>query len=238
MLQIEHLDKSYKDRQVLKEISLKLDTQQKNIYGLLGPNGAGKTSLMKTLAGILEYSKGKIFFDGEEADSKRLRRDCVFIATGERGLRFRNTVQDNVFCFGAMKGCREKEVKKNLEMYADLLQFEPFLKREVNTLSTGEKRKAQILCGLCSDAKILMLDEPSNGLDIDAQREFQEVLKNVSEHCRKTILVSSHELDFLCGVVNHYIFLVHGQILREVSGSMGTEEVKKIYFQLREEVQQ
>ena len=88
---------------------------------------------------------------------------------------------------------------------------------------------------MCTDAPVLILDEPSNGLDIDTQREFQEILKNISDNSQKTILVSSHELDFLCGIVNQYIFIMDGQIKKEVQGNMELEEIKRMYFELRGE---
>ena len=137
--------------------------------------------------------------------------------------------------FGTMKGCAQNTLKENIKIYAELLKFEPFLDRRVESLSTGEKKKAILLCGLCTDAPVLILDEPSNGLDIDAQREFQEILKNISDNSQKTILVSSHELDFLCGIVNQYIFIMDGQIKKEVQGNMELEEIKRMYFELRGE---
>ena len=137
--------------------------------------------------------------------------------------------------FGTMKGCAQNVLKKNIKIYAELLKFVPFLDRKVESLSTGEKKKAILLCGLCTDAPVLILDEPSNGLDIDAQREFQEILKNISDNSQKTILVSSHELDFLCRIVNQYIFIMDGQIRKEVQGNMELEEIKRMYFELRGE---
>lgn len=235
MIKLDNVDKMYKDKKVLSNVTLTFQTNEKKIYGLIGPNGAGKTSLLKSMSGILEYSAGKILHDGEAVDGKWLRKNIVFIPTGERGLRYRNTVHDNVMFFGAMKGCAQKTLKENMKIYAKMLKFESFMERKVESLSTGEKRKAILLCGLCTEASILILDEPSNGLDIDTQRELQETLCNVNENSCKTIIISSHELDFLCGIVNQYIFIMNGEIKKEIEGNMEIEEVKKIYFSLREE---
>lgn len=235
MIRIENLEKGYKDKKVLDGINLSFQTGEHKIYGLIGPNGAGKTSLLKCVAGILEYSSGKILNEDKPVDGNWLRENIVFLATGERGIRYRNTVRDNVMFFGTMKGCAQNTLKENIKIYAELLKFEPFLDRRVESLSTGEKKKAILLCGLCTDAPVLILDEPSNGLDIDAQREFQEILKNISDNSQKTILVSSHELDFLCGIVNQYIFIMDGQIKKEVQGNMELEEIKRMYFELRGE---
>lgn len=235
MIRIENLEKGYKDKKVLDGINLSFQTGEHKIYGLIGPNGAGKTSLLKCIAGILEYSSGKILNEDKPVDGNWLRENIVFLATGERGIRYRNTVRDNVMFFGTMKGCAQNVLKKNIKIYAELLKFVPFLDRKVESLSTGEKKKAILLCGLCTDAPVLILDEPSNGLDIDAQREFQEILKNISDNSQKTILVSSHELDFLCGIVNQYIFIMDGQIKKEVQGNMELEEIKRMYFELRGE---
>lgn len=187
MIKLDNVDKMYKDKKVLSDVTLTFQTNEKKIYGLIGPNGAGKTSLLKSMAGILEYSAGQILHDGEPVDGKWLRKNIVFIATGERGIRYRNTVYDNVMFFGVMKGCTEKILKDNIKIYSKLLNFEDFLERKVESLSTGEKRKAILLCGLCTTASVLILDEPSNGLDIDAQRELQEILKKINENSCKTI---------------------------------------------------
>lgn len=235
MIKVINMEKLYKEKKVLNGITLTFYTKENKIYGLVGPNGAGKTSFLKSLAGILEYSSGQILNNGKAVDGNWLRKNIVFISTGDRGIRYRNTVYDNVMFFGVMKGCSQKVLKENIKVYSKVLKFDPFLDRKVESLSTGEKKKAILLCGLCTDASVLILDEPSNGLDIDAQREFQEILRDISEHSQKTIIVSSHELDFLCGIVNQYIFIMNGQIRKEIEGNMESDEVKRIYFALKEE---
>lgn len=84
MIRIENLEKSYKDKKVLDGINLSFQTGEHKIYGLIGPNGAGKTSLLKCIAGILEYSSGKILNEDKPVDGNWLRENIVFLATGER----------------------------------------------------------------------------------------------------------------------------------------------------------
>ncbi|MDL2302481.1 ABC transporter ATP-binding protein, partial [Lachnospiraceae bacterium OttesenSCG-928-D06] len=207
MITINNINKKYKNKQVLFDFSLKIEDEKNSIYGLVGPNGAGKTTILKVITGLLEYTSGTIEVEGELDYWKWCHNNIVLVPAGERGLRYKNTVYDNVLFFSAMKGVAEKIVIDLIHKYAKILKFTDFLNRRVETLSMGQKKKAMLLCGLCTDMKIIIMDEPSNGLDVDAQIEMKLLIKKISDECNRTFIVSSHDLDFLSDVANHYIFM-------------------------------
>lgn len=141
MIEVKDLNKFYKNKQVLFDFSTKINLKESCIYGLLGPNGAGKTTFIKVLTGLLDYSSGNIQVSGEKSYIKWCKENIVLIPAGERGLRYKNTVYDNIMFFAVMKGIKEKKVKNLIDKYADALHFTDFLKRRVETLSMGEKRR-------------------------------------------------------------------------------------------------
>ena len=237
MIEVNNLNKFYKNKQVLFDFNTTFDLDESCIYGLLGPNGAGKTTFIKVLTGLLDYSSGSIQVDGENNYLKWCKENMVLIPAGERGLRYKNTVYDNIMFFAAMKGIQERGVKNLIEKYTEALQFSNFLNRRVETLSMVEKKKAMLLCGLCTDMKVLIMDEPSNGLDIESQVEMKMLIRDLAESYKKTFIISSHDLEFFNEMVKHYIFIFKGKNAGEVERTMGTEEIREIYMKKRREME-
>lgn len=233
MIRIEHINKKYHGKQVLFDFSLNIDTQGHSIIGLIGPNGAGKTTLIKVLSGLLDYTDGRIYVDDHESYQDWCKRNVVLIPAGERGLRYKNTVYDNIMYFAAMKGAAEKNVKDLLYEYAALLNYTEFLKRRVETLSMGEKKKAMLLVGLCTDMKIIIMDEPSNGLDVDAKIEMEALIKMLSVKLKKVFLISSHDISFLGDIAEKYIFIFRGKKVAEVDNKMDAAEIYDKYIGLK-----
>jgi len=233
VIQLAHIDKFYKKKQVLFDFSMDIHDEENLIYGLVGPNGAGKTTALKVLGGLLDYTNGSISCDKSKDYMSWCKENVVIIPTGERGVKLSNSVYDNIMFFSVMKGADENRTKQLIKEYSEKLHFEKFLKRRIGTLSTGQKKKAQLLCGLCSDLSVIILDEPSNGLDIDAQLEMKEILRKISSEYKKTFLVSSHDMAFLSGLADHFTFIFNGRKVDEISGNKTAEEIIEHYTQLK-----
>lgn len=236
MIHIEHINKNYMSTQVLFDFSVEIDNEGNKVYGLLGPNGAGKTTLIKVITGLLDYSSGKIIVDGESDYKTWCQNNVVLIPAGERGIRYKNTVFDNIMCFSAMKGGSEKRTRTLINEYSQMMNFTSFLKRRVETLSMGQKKKAMLLCGLCTDMKVIIMDEPSNGLDIDSQIEMKALVKQLSQQLHKTFIISSHDMEFLSDMAEHSIFIFEGRNVNEVNGIMNTEKIRKEYIETKERI--
>ena len=234
MIRLEHINKNYKKKQVVFDFSMNIETQGRRIYGLLGPNGAGKTTIIKVMTGLLDFTDGKIIIDDSQEYLNWCKNNVVLIPAGERGGRYKNTVYDNVMFFAAMKGVTEKRVKTLIYEYAKILNYTDFLRRRIETLSMGEKKKAMLLCGLCTDMKVIIMDEPSNGLDIDAKLEMKSLIKMLSTKYNKTFVISSHDMDFPSEMVDHYIFMFQGRNVYEVNGKMGIAQIREKYISVKE----
>lgn len=233
MIKLEKINKYYKKKQVLYDFSTNIDIHGNSIIGLVGSNGSGKTTLIKVIAGILDYTTGKISVDNCKVYEEWCKKNIVLIPAGERGLRYKNTVYDNAMYFAAMKGITSKKVKRLIYEYAELLNYTDFLSRRVETLSMGEKKKAMLLCGICTDMKVIIMDEPSNGLDVDARKEIESLIKMLSTKLNKVFLISSHDMTFLGNIADRYIFIFDGRNVAEEENAMVAAEIYNKYTNLK-----
>lgn len=233
---ISNMEKFFKNKKVINDLSLTIDLENKNLIGLIGPNGAGKTTLMKTIVGILEHSNGRIEIENEEQVSflKWTKQNTAYIPAGERTLKPKISVFDNVLYYAAIKGEEIKNVKNNINLFSKKLVIEDLLHRNVETLSTGQKKKVQLLCVLSTDKKLLLLDEPSSGLDIDSVYELQYVLNEIKSLGKQKIILSSHDVSLITEVADEYYFINRGNIYHHLDSKLIVDDLKKYYGELRE----
>lgn len=238
VLHMENLTRSYGKHPALSGLSADLELECGRVYGLIGPNGSGKTTLLKLLSGILSPSSGHISLTGESGAfpsaeppsfSEWGPEYVVYIPAGERGLRYKNTVHDNVMYFCALKGKGYEETKLLLQRHAASLSCEKLLGRRVESLSLGQKKKASLLCGLCCGARLILMDEPSNGLDPQAEEELKRTIRETARRERVTFLISSHDLLLFEGLADRYLFLSEGRMKFSCDRQMNTEELKEAY---------
>lgn len=235
MIDLVNINKYYKNKQVLFDFTFQINTNQNGIYGLIGPNGAGKTTILKLITGLLDYTSGSISTDESKNYNNWCKDNIVLIPAGERGLRYKNTIYDNILFFAAMKGISEKRTKKLIGDLAEEMNVSKLLHKRLETLSMGQKKKALLLCGLCTDMKIVIMDEPSNGLDIDSQMEMKDIIQKMVLKYNKTILISSHDLDFVSDIADHYLFVFQGRNVRELQNKMDTNKIREEYIKMKEQ---
>ena len=246
LLRMEDLCRSYRKQPALSGFSGEIELERGLIYGLIGPNGSGKTTLLKLLAGILIPSGGCIFREGAGREKKDrakrevsfpawTRENVVYIPAGERGLRYKNTVRDNIMYLSALKGRNAEETKALLTRYASFLRCEALLDRRVETLSLGQKKKASLLCGLCAGARLILMDEPEGGLDLDARGELKRTILQTARRERVTFLISSHDLLLFEGLADRYLFLLEGRAVFHNDRAMDRESLQAAYEKLTEE---
>lgn len=244
MMRIELKDvvRIFGDKEALAGVSCTFPFSAPETIGLVGPNGAGKTTLLKIAAGLLLPSAGEaICIDGDRrrnVDAPEVRTHIAFVLPGDRNLFFRNTVLENIAYSAAIRNQDPGGIKEKIGYYAQRLNMSHLLKNQVGNLSTGERKKASILAGLCTNTKLLIMDEPSNGLDIDSVLELQNIIKDIRQCGDMTVVVSSHDVNMLSGMATKYIYIRSGQIVLEKGGEMEPEEIIGAYKNLMQEVQQ
>ena len=207
-IQIQHISKSYKDVLAVSDISF--EVKKGELFGLIGPDGAGKTTLMRILMTLLIQDEGQATMNGFDVikDYKKIR-NMVGYMPGRFSLYQDLTVEENLNFFATVF---KTTVAENYELIKDIyIQIEPFKKRLAGKLSGGMKQKLALSCALIHKPEILILDEPTTGVDAVSRKEFWEMLKNLQQK-GITILVSTPYMDeaTLC---NRVALMQKGKVL-------------------------
>ncbi len=188
---IKNISKSYEDVEALKDISLEIEHGE--IFGLIGPDGAGKTTLFRILTTLLLPDQGTAHVEGYDVvkDYKEIRKITGYMA-GRFSLYQDLTVEENMNFYATVFGTT---IKENYELVKDIYShIEPFKTRRAGKLSGGMKQKLALSCALIHKPVILILDEPTTGVDAVSRKEFWEMLVRLKAH-DITILVSTPYMD-------------------------------------------
>lgn len=205
---VNNISKKYGDVQALKEISF--EVSEGEIFGLIGPDGAGKSSLYRILTTLILPDSGSASVTGFDvvSDYKQIRRKIGYMP-GKFSLYQDLTIEENLRFFATVF---QTTVDENYELIKDIYQqIEPFKKRRAGRLSGGMKQKLALSCALIHRPKILILDEPTTGVDAVSRIEFWEMLKKIREQ-GITILVSTPYMDeaMMCDRIG---MILKGQLL-------------------------
>lgn len=200
LIQISNLSKIFGDNNALDNVNLSI--KEKEIVGLLGPNGAGKSTLMKCLCGLMNPSSGTVCTYNCSISSVIEGPGVYLDLTGRQNLKF----------FGSLK----KVTQEKIDFCSDLTKLGSNLDRRVSTYSMGMKQRIGLAVALLSEPDLLILDEPTNGLDVEGITDFLEVLELIRSNFNTSILLSSHKLDEVAKISDRFVFIDHGKILGEV----------------------
>ncbi|MFN4116748.1 MAG: ATP-binding cassette domain-containing protein, partial [Inhella sp.] len=182
-----------------------LEAGNGRITGLLGPNGAGKTTSLRMLAGLFKPDSGRISVDGVDVlvqPQQALAR--MGILGDAHGLYPRLTARENVIYFGRLQGMTTESASQRAEVLAELLEMRKILDRRAEGFSQGERMKTALARALVHDPANIVLDEPTNGLDVLATRSLREALRVLAHEQGKCIIFSTHimqEVEYLCDEV-------------------------------------
>jgi ABC-type multidrug transport system, ATPase component len=191
MIHIENLHKSYGETVALKDITLQVNEGE--LFGLIGPDGAGKTTLMRILMSLLLPDGGTAHLDGLDVckDYKQVRQITGYMP-GRFSLYLDLSVEENLEFFATVF---DTTIEENYDLIKDIYgQIEPFKKRRAGKLSGGMKQKLALSCALIHKPKVLILDEPTTGVDAVSRKEFWEMLMRLKKQ-GITILVSTPYMD-------------------------------------------
>jgi sodium transport system ATP-binding protein len=192
---------------------LDLDIAAGEVVGLLGPNGAGKTTALRMLAGILRPTKGKVLVGGVDLSEKPLEgKAMIGFLSGDTQLYQRLSPRETLLYFGRLHGLSENRLAERIETLIRDLEMESFSDRPCGTLSTGQKQRANIARAFLHQPSVLILDEPTNALDILSGRFIVESIRK-ERAAGRAILFSTHimsEAQYLC---DRIAFIHEGRIV-------------------------
>lgn len=204
---IEKISKGFSGQPVLKDFTTSFSSGK--VVGLLGPNGAGKTTLFKCFLGLYSYT-GKIeLYDSISTSSSLLQKQDVSGMVGAPSFYESLSVQDNIH----MALAYTDKSMNDIQDYLEQLGVDKFLSKKVHECSLGMRQRVAIAMALIKDSRLLLLDEPMNGLDPEGIKELREFLKDLCHGNDKTVLISSHILSEMALLCDSVIFLNHGQCL-------------------------
>jgi len=193
MVSVNHVSMSFNQVEALKDISFNVAAG--TIFGLVGSDGAGKSTLLRLIATMIKPARGEIYVDGFNVVTERRKVKNIIGYMPQRfGLYQDLTVEENMEFFMDIFNIPRSERKKRKEKYLGFSNLLPFVNRAAGNLSGGMKQKLGLACVLVHEPKVLILDEPTNGVDPVSRREFWEILESMKKE-GMTVLVSTAYLD-------------------------------------------
>lgn len=228
-LKAEHLYKSYKKKNALQDVSF---TLQRGIYGLLGENGAGKSTLMRILATVDFPTNGTISYDEIDIfDMDDKYRSLIGYMPQEYSVYPGFTAKDFLNYMGALKGISEEKLKVRIPEVLEFVNLSAFSDKKVNTFSGGMKRRIGIAQAIMNEPKILILDEPTAGLDPKERIRFSNIISDMGKD--KIVLLSTHIVSDIEAIATQLLVMKTGEILE--TGSVD-KLVQKVNGQVWETV--
>ena len=210
LINANNLKKSFDQFIAVDSIDLQVDRGE--VVGFLGPNGAGKSTTMKMLTGFLEPDDGEIFINGIDLKSNPLKAKEYIGYLPEGAPSYSDMIVSDFLSFiGKMRGLSNKRLSNRLEEMADQINLKEMWDRPVETLSKGFKRRVGIAQALIHDPDILILDEPTDGLDPNQKHEMRNLIKKISKN--KAIVISTHILEEVEAVCSRAIIIADGKLL-------------------------
>lgn len=206
-LVIDRVSKQYKNLIAVDRVSLKL---HKGVYGLLGVNGAGKTTLMRMICGIVTPTSGKITFDGADVKDESYRAVLGYLPQ-DFGYYPEFSGMDFLLYMASLKGIDSKAAKKRAQELIKLVSLEDAAKRKIKTYSGGMKQRIGIAQALLSYPKILILDEPTAGLDPRERVRFRNIIAELGKE--NIVLLSTHIVSDIEHIADEIIMIKSGQLI-------------------------
>ncbi len=208
------------------------------ITGLLGPNGAGKTTTLRMAAALIEPDAGRVLVDGiEVAQAPTAALARMGVLSDARGLYPRLTARENIVYYGRLHGLSTAAAATRAEVLALTLDMRPLLDRRTEGFSQGERMKTALARALVHNPPNIILDEPTNGLDVLATRALRDTLRRLRDDEGKCIVFSTHIMQEVERLCDHVVVVAHGRTVAagsvaELSAATGQTDFEETFVQL------
>ena len=234
MIEVENLHKTFKAKSgpVHAVRGVGFTARDGEITGLLGPNGAGKTTTLRMLYTLMQPETGRVLVDGVDPalDASTVRRS-LGVLPDARGVYKRLTARENIAYFGELHGLSAAQIEQRTAVLAEALQMQDFLDRQTEGFSQGQRTKTAIARALVHDPRNVILDEPTNGLDVMTTRGLRAFLKQLRAEGR-CVIFSSHIMQEVAALCDRIVVIAHGKVvaqgttdeLREQAGEANLED--------------
>ncbi len=238
LVDIQHVSKKYKDAPRAAVNDLSLTINKGDIFGLLGPNGAGKTTFISMLCGLFPTTSGEIYINGltHKTNSKACKQ-LIGVVPQEIALYPKLTAWENLMFLGHMYGLGGSELKEKVKQNLSILGLEANMHQKVISYSGGMKRRVNLIAGLLHNPQLLILDEPTVGVDVQSKQAIIEHLKKLNKEQGMTILYTSHHLEEAEEFCSHIAIIDDGKLItqgatKELISSNNCNSIEEVYLKI------
>lgn len=235
MIEIRDLAKRFGAVEAVRSVSFSAGDGR--VTGLLGPNGAGKTTTLRMISTLLAPTAGTVRVDGIDAAADPLAvRSRIGALSDARGLYARLTARENIAYYGELRGLPRARIARAIGDLAAMLELEPLLDRRTDGFSQGERMKVAIARALVHDPPNVILDEPTNGLDVMTTRSLREAVRRLRE-AGKCVLFSSHVMQEVAALCDEIVIVSHGVVAatgtpEAIRAAAGCEDLEEAFVRL------
>ncbi len=238
IVEIEGLTKQFKDADEPAVKGVSFSIRQNEVFGLLGPNGAGKTTIISILCGLFAPSSGSVKIDGLNTSTQLdAIKQIIGVVPQDIALYPTLTARENLNFYGSMYGLSGQDLKDKIEMWLDNLGLTKAANRRVETYSGGMKRRVNLIASILHQPKVLFLDEPTVGVDVQSRNVIMEQLKKLNQE-GTTIIYTSHHLEEAENFCTQIAIIDYGQILIQgtpaelIANTPGSSSLEDVFLNL------
>ncbi|WP_312399571.1 ABC transporter ATP-binding protein [Chryseobacterium sp.] len=212
LIEIKNLYKKYKNAEEFSVNDISLNIEKDEIYGILGPNGAGKTTLISMLSGLVKPTSGSFKINGlsPQKDGFKLRQ-IIGIVPQEYALYPTLTAKENLIYFGSLYGLNHKKLRNAIDESLEIMGLSKFADKKVEQFSGGMKRRCNLIAGTLHNPKVLFLDEPTVGVDVQSKKAIIDHLLDLNKK-GTCIIYTSHHLSEAEEFCTKIAIIDHGKI--------------------------
>ncbi|QQK07869.1 ABC transporter ATP-binding protein [Miniphocaeibacter halophilus] len=233
ILKVDKINKSYDNKKVLNNISM--EVEEGDLFGLIGPNGAGKSTLIQIICGLLGQDSGKIELFGMNYKNNSIEiKKRIGLVPQELAIFENLTARDNLEYFGRMYGLKGKVLKERIKEVLELIGLDPKDKKQVQKYSGGMKRRLNLGCSVLHKPDLLILDEPTVGVDAQSRNNIFDYLRKINKE-GTTIIYTSHYMEEIEALCNKIFIIDLGEEIAygeksELKSMYGSSSILTIYL--------
>ncbi len=238
IIQVESLTKTFEGADKPAVDGVTLSIHKNEIFGLLGPNGAGKTTTISILCGLYSASNGKVEIDGKNSKNNIDHiKQIIGVVPQDIALYQTLSARENLNFYGAMYGLQGKDLKNKIELWLNNFGLIESADKRLSTYSGGMKRRVNLIAGILHNPKILFLDEPTVGVDVQSRNVIIEHLKELNKSGMTIIYTSHHmeEAEHFCSrvaIIDYGKIIVEGSPKELISGNAGCRNLEDVFLHL------